>query len=673
MSVPLPARPGADPEPASLVFRDSRIDSMATREETLIALDRHRRRRRWRRAVTAAGGLVIASAVVVAAVAGVDWAIGWMGGRWGVGSDPGHVFGIALPWVYVVASSAAVVGAYRFVVLRCGRLEHARCLESSDARWGQSLRTLVQSDPPVRSAGSTVLETLLAESTINRLRREDDPTGERTKSFRTWAAAAAVVAVAAAAWLGHWSTRVAVARSLGGDVGYRRSVLETTPAVLRGEDATMTLVHAGWDRPGVRLYVASIGDGDDPPPPPQEIGGEDDDGRWREVDWRRDERSSGEDRTTDGEGWLSTPTVHRRAELSSVEQSLACVAMDGGDVVARGRLDVIQPVRVESVRMIVTPPAYTGLSPRRYDETDIEVAEGSVVELHVTTSRPIPDLAIDHPSRSSDSAGPGEDRFRWTAVDSHRFTLSGHDADGIPLETFGGHVGVVRDKPPRVDWLSPSGDATATAIDEVPMKIRVKDDYGILEAGIEFDWGDATGNVLADFRHDDDGPPPNTRTIEDRLMLEYLSLTQRDFIAYRGYAVDNRDAGSSRVETATRYLDIRPLRLNFRVVELDPNQVEGLQRLRLRLDEAIARQRQLIRRTGELATWPTDRRARYWQSVERHTSERLFDRRQLRPAACCWTEATSNSSRSNESTADSIDASAADKESTSSLPSSIRF
>ncbi len=137
---------------------------------------------------------------------------------------------------------------------------------------------------------------------------------------------------------------------------------------------------------------------------------------------------------------------------------------------------------------------------------------------------------------------------------------------------------------------------------ELPMRVKISDDYGIEESGIVFQLGGDDEYVLTDWFADesDSESPPKTRVpLEEILPLESLALSERDYISYYAYAVDNRASGPHRAESDVRYIDIRPLRQFYSEIEQDPNNGAG-GRVIVQLNEIIRRQRFLINRTRKL-------------------------------------------------------------------------
>src|SRR5437867_10879379 len=95
---------------------------------------------------------------------------------------------------------------------------------------------------------------------------------------------------------------------------------------------------------------------------------------------------------------------------------------------------------------------------------------------------------------------------------------------------------------------------------------------------------------------------PQTRaTLEKVLPLEHFKLNQQDSVMYYAFAEDNRPGAAQRTESELRFIDIRPFRRLYRIVD-NGNGMPMEQGPQLKsLEELIARQRYALNRTIQLA------------------------------------------------------------------------
>ncbi len=292
------------------------------------------------------------------------------------------------------------------------------------------------------------------------------------------------------------------------------------------------------------------------------------------------------------------------------------------------RIDVQPLIDALRIEMLVEPPAYTRLEARAFAAADVTVLAESKVTVTVETNHPLGEAKLEIGNKPTNlqsvKMAIGDDRTRWIfelpSQESLHWHFSGHGDDGTPMTPVKGRLRVRQDEAPSLAWRDPSDEIKVHGLAELPMRVQVADDYGISEAGIVFQIGGDEDYVLVEWKAEEkratgkvegeeqlgqlfnsEGMPSTTRLkLEEVLPLESFALSERDYISYYAYAVDNRGSRPQRVETDVRYIDIRPLRQYFSEIELDPANGGGSNRILVQLDEIIRRQRFLINRTRKI-------------------------------------------------------------------------
>jgi len=163
------------------------------------------------------------------------------------------------------------------------------------------------------------------------------------------------------------------------------------------------------------------------------------------------------------------------------------------------------------------------------------------------------------------------------------------------------------DEPPQVWFDSPSETIEVHTLAEVLMRIRTSDDFGLSRAGIMFEVNNEEEYPLLakDFEQAADElratsqlTPQTRATLEKVLPLEHFQLSQQDSVMYYAFAEDIKPGQAQRTETDLRFVDIRPFRRNYRMIDLPEGMGQGRQFKFL--EEIIARQRQALNRTIQL-------------------------------------------------------------------------
>ncbi|XZE19587.1 hypothetical protein SH449x_004912 [Pirellulaceae bacterium SH449] len=273
------------------------------------------------------------------------------------------------------------------------------------------------------------------------------------------------------------------------------------------------------------------------------------------------------------------------------------------------RIEVQPLIVAERVETIVTPPSYTGLDPRTFLSSEVTVLERSQVEVVIQANHVLVSASLATGTKSNKlipqelplSTHSNRVTFVLPTDSSLYWRVEASGQDGIPMAPVQGRLRVREDSAPVLRWLDPPDEIKVHTLAELPMSVQVSDDYGITESGIFFRIGDDEEFELVSMHSDQDGDrdshfSTNVR-LEEILPLESFSLTERDFVSYYAYAIDNREWGPQRVETDVRYIDIRPLRQFFSEQEMEPSNGGSRQRLIVQLDEIIRRQRGIINST----------------------------------------------------------------------------
>lgn len=523
-------------------------------------------------------------------------------------------------WSMAAVVAAAVLAGLVHVIRGSSRSRFVGILEFHFAALGQRLRTVLQAADGRLSAPSAMLAAL-GHQTLGRW--ETVAPGQVVPSR----AAFAGCALAAAATFGlaggigfdnDW--RTALLRAIGSDLPY--TTLRVTPGddrVLEGTPVTVRLELSG--RVDRQVLI-----------------------RYREADsdtWIESEPAASTGSADSNARDAANLATRRRATfvaaLGAMRKPVEYQFLTDAGSSPLYRIDVQPRIEVIRTDTQVTPPEYTRLSPRTFSRSDVSVLSGSQVTVTVQTNHPLENVeatAGEKPNRLEPiDTQSDESSSRWTfrlpSDTSLHWTFSGAGSDGTPMTPIRGRMRVHHDAPPKIQWLEPHDELTVHMLAEVPLEVSVSDDYGLIDAGIVFQIGDEEELVLSRWQADTESPADSsgddlspatsrmpevtTRTrLREILPLESFRLTERDYVAYYAYAVDNRaftdENGETvpagrRTESDVRYIDIRPLRQFFSERDFEP-QGGGGGGLRVPLSELIRRQRFLINRTRKWVRVP---------------------------------------------------------------------
>lgn len=474
---------------------------------------------------------------------------------------------------------------------------------------GQSVRTTVQ----YSGLGSQAVAAAGVRTTlVSALEQEIDvhTTGLSLESIvpiRTLRIAVGAVGAVALLLSGAWFVdpqwHTAINRALLNETPYTQlSVAPGDTQIEEGRDAAISIELAGRTRRRVSLWTR----------PADATSSE-----WQELEL------AAEEATTTREGKLIYGVT-----LSKLKEPLDYRVTAGSITSESYRIVIRYPLRLREVEVELAPPEYTGLPPETVADGNFAALEGtharfrfeldrSPVEAYVTLVSPgdVRDSADDLDAPQSQIVPASIDgSFVAMALDvtaERVYTLSATAADGMTLPEKHFRIRIRKDQPPQVSFDEPREALEVHTLAEVPMKIRVRDDFGLTKAGIVFQINNEEENVLlledfvalaeaATAAAQGRSTPATQAVLERFLPLEHFELTQKDSVAYYAFAEDNFPGGARRTETDLRFIDIRPFRRLYRLLDLPDGTPMGGKPL-ASLEELIARQRFALNRVMQVA------------------------------------------------------------------------
>ena len=511
---------------------------------------------------------------------------------------------------------AAVALAWRLFSLfrQTRRRPFAGVVERAFEDFGQRIRTVLDTVDG-RVGGPQEMLTALGNQTLGRW-ESVSPT-RLIPVGALWAAVGAGVAVCLVVVGmmgagGDW--RKALYRAIGSDQPYTN--LEVAPGdvrLLEGTPVDVSLDLVGRTNRDVLLRYREIRPVD---PDTEGADAEADGAITEEPHWIESELLADTD-----EDAITLRRKTFRTNLGKATWPIEYQFVSSGQTTPIHRIDIQPLIETERIEIQVQPPEYTGLQSRTFAKPDLTVLEQSEVAVTIELNHPLKNAVLEIGPKTSklmpvDMDAP-EDRSLWTfqlpTTGTLRWRFSGSGADGTPMEPVSGRLGIRRDAPPSLRWREPSDEIKVHTLAEVPLGVQVSDDYGIIEAGIAFQLGGDDEYILTDWTPESDSDlstamqGEKTRLLlNEMLPLESFELSERDFIAYYAYAVDNRPWGNHRSESDVRYIDIRPLRQFYQEVDPPGGNNGGGSQVLVRLDEIIRRERFIINRTRKLVRGGAD-------------------------------------------------------------------
>lgn len=520
-----------------------------------------------------------------------------------------YTFELARPWrmagATCLAIAASAVGLWLAIesVRRWQRNATAGAIERVFPQLGQRIRTTVQygelSPQEIQQAGVT--GTLVAALEDDTVRRAQPLPLDAVVPWKSLALAsllaAAVGLLLAGASAFDWQWRIAAKRALLGEEPYTRlTVTPGSTSVKEGESLAVQATVAGRLGDHVLFQSRRL---------------DDETGEWR------DELLPTESAQNTGERQWTF-----EAPLERIRRPLEYRFIAASATSEIYRVDVRYPLIIANMRAAIQPPAYTRLKESTVEGGDIAALVGSHVKLTVELDRE-PQAAwmeMQDARRSRDAEPPQrtplavnglELSTEFEVTGDKIFTIVAQSADGMELADNKHRLRARQDEAPQVWFESPSEALEVHTLAEVLMRIRVSDDFGLSRAGMMFEVNneeeypllaeDFDFEAAAEELQSTGELTPKTReALEKVLPLEHFQLSQQDSVMYYAFAEDIRPGSPQRTETDLRFVDIRPFRRTYRLVDFDGMGMgQGVQLKTL--EELIARQRYALNRGVRLS------------------------------------------------------------------------
>ena len=278
-------------------------------------------------------------------------------------------------------------------------------------------------------------------------------------------------------------------------------------------------------------------------------------------------------------------TFHYAYRLDHVDASFKYRVEVGGTQSPWYAVQVVPQVRLQSIDLKITPPAYTRLPARTLsvkaedvDKTPVTVPQGSLVEvgasIDVPTKKAVLMVNNDEPLDMTGAMG-NHRFFREIPVvaDATVFVgLVGGEQVIAKLPEQGLVIHCTPDAPPAVAMQWPAQDMSLPPTQDLTIKAQVGDDFGLLSARLLVGVGDAEPAVVPGTEQRFDDAPTN-RVLSFPLKLKPEEAKHDGVVTVLIEATDDRDLTSLSKDLGPQTVAGPKITIHFR----DPKQIEAEQ------------------------------------------------------------------------------------------------
>jgi hypothetical protein len=238
------------------------------------------------------------------------------------------------------------------------------------------------------------------------------------------------------------------------------------------------------------------------------------------------------------------------------------------------QIEVLQPLEMQSFNAHVQPPLYTGLKPETVDKMDLKVVEGTEVEFDLALNREPEEAHLVPVGGNAAGTAAPELKIKGNMLSgelgsltaSQQFIVSARAADGMSFESSRFRIHVRPDGKPKIRFVRPPEDLEVTPTTEVPLAIHINDDFGVRKLGVMAQVGDGAMETLWEKEFEEPGTTRESRAAP-MLFLEEHEVTFQDSVTYYAFVEDNRPGDARRTTTELRFIDIRPYKREYQILE----------------------------------------------------------------------------------------------------------
>jgi hypothetical protein len=275
-------------------------------------------------------------------------------------------------------------------------------------------------------------------------------------------------------------------------------------------------------------------------------------------------------------------------------------------------------------------PKYTALKPKVVqDVRHISAVEGTRLTLEFRINKPIADAQlIRDDGDKAVLAHDGKDdtlyRATGTLTESHRYKLQLRDREGranrFPEEIV---VSVTPNRPPNIKLERPARDVEVSPLEELQLKWKASDDYGIIRSGVSFSLGGAEPRDIELPLPQGEGRGEGALNSKEQSLahlieLELLVAKPDDLLSYFVWTEDVGPDGQPRRTSSDMYFaEFRPFEQIFRQGE-QPTANE--QRQQQQQQQQQQGQNGNQQRAEELAEMQKQIISAIWKLVRRETA-----------------------------------------------------
>lgn len=252
--------------------------------------------------------------------------------------------------------------------------------------------------------------------------------------------------------------------------------------------------------------------------------------------------------------------------LPASESSFAFRIQAGDSLPVEGMMECVDPAEFVASTAEILLPDYTGQPATQQETADIEAVEGTKATLHFKMSAPMKNAYFKLPDGTRLPLTVNGNELTTTfpvRIGGDVAELTGTDARGHDIEPVQFKHKGVEDALPVVEWIEPTKDIEATAVAELPLRLRLRDDFGVASYGVVLQAQGESKEIITKQLEAKDLRDLSEMT---SAALETFPLTIRDNVRFFAWATDHKPRENARGVSKLRGVDIKPFKRKWQML-----------------------------------------------------------------------------------------------------------
>lgn len=256
-------------------------------------------------------------------------------------------------------------------------------------------------------------------------------------------------------------------------------------------------------------------------------------------------------------------TGHWQAVLEGNQENvdLYVSAGDGRSRMNRARF-VFKP-KIETIAVRLVYPEYTALAPARLSEGSFRAVEGTRAAVDFTLNQAVSQahFVVNGKPVRTIADGPTVSFEHRVTRGTTEYTLKAANNQQLELAATTFTVIGDEDQLPEVEIIQPQGDMQVTSVTELPVRVRVRDDYGVQKLVLVVEKDQQRQEHLLRQVNDDEYLLADEQ--QTKLMLERLNLAVNENLRIYAYARDRNPLHDKLGVSELTAVDIQPFQRPF--------------------------------------------------------------------------------------------------------------